>query len=139
MPSAMASDSHSFMSLVTNRIAHTIGTKAKFWPTDRSNSPDIISIVTPIETMPTVAAMLLIAVIVCGDQKFAVCTREEKRDRDEAERRGQLRHPKQCGALVSGCHGSVRPFETDWREEMSGGSHADAGRLVKGRHVRARS
>ena len=28
--------------------------------------------VTPMATMPTVEAMVLIAVIVCGDQKFAV-------------------------------------------------------------------
>ena len=73
-PSAMASASHSFMSLVTNRIAQTIGVKAKFWPTERSNSPEIISIVTPTATMPMVEATVLIAVIVCGDQKFGVCS-----------------------------------------------------------------
>ena len=72
--SATASASHSFMSWVTKRIAQTIGTKAKFWPTERSNSPDIISRVIPTETMPTVAAMLEIAVMVCGDQKLAVCS-----------------------------------------------------------------
>ena len=73
-PSAMASASHSFMSLVTNRMAQMIGVKAKFWPTERSNSPQIMSIVTPIATMPMVEATVVIAVIVCGDQKFGVCS-----------------------------------------------------------------
>ena len=51
-----------------------IGVKAKFCPTERSNSPQIMSMVTPMATMPMVDATVVIAVIVCGDQKFGVCS-----------------------------------------------------------------
>ena len=40
--------------------------------------------------MPMVEAIVLIAVIVCGDQKFGVCAREEEHDREEPEPGRQL-------------------------------------------------
>ena len=125
------------MPLVTNRIAHTIGTKAKFCPTDRSNSPDIISSVTPIETMPTVAAMLLMAVIVCGDQKFAVCT-EKKTATAISPSAGVSSGTRRSVDVREAAAMARSAFAKDCVKQMSGGSNPTPDDVLKGRHVRAR-
>ena len=138
----MTSEIHSFMPLLTNKIAHTIGTKAKFCPTDRSNSPDIISSVTPIDTIPTVAAMLLMAVIVCGDQKFAVCTEKKMATatkpsagvssgiRRSADLRGAA--AIQRSAFLKECAKYVR------RQEADAGRHGQWAVIVRARTTQQR-